>query len=94
MAKNLGIELTDDQLNITRPPHVNGLKKDPSLCLYAIPDGDVKGRVVAILLNDEVSIGRPSGQSSKALKAKGVHAKSGLTPERLKRLRMTVRCCL
>ncbi len=27
VAKNLGIELTDDQLNITPPPDVNGLKK-------------------------------------------------------------------
>ena len=74
VAKNLGIELTDDQLNITSPPDVNGLKKDPSLSLYAIPDGDVKGRVVAILLNDEV---RSADLLAilKALKAKGVHAK-------------------
>lgn len=74
VAKNLGIELTDDQLNITPPPDVNGLKKDPSLSLYAIPDGDVKGRVVAILLNDEV---RSADLLAilKALKAKGVHAK-------------------
>ncbi|XPE23629.1 hypothetical protein ACNKHM_25510 [Shigella sonnei] len=54
MKKILGIELTDDQLNITPPPDVNRLKRIPSLSLYAIPDGDVlKGRVVAILLNDE-----------------------------------------
>ena len=74
VAKNLGIELTDDQLNITPPPDVNGLKKDPSLSLYSIPDGDVKGRVVAILLNDEV---RSADLLAilKALKAKGVHAK-------------------
>ncbi|EOO0477525.1 catalase HPII, partial [Escherichia coli] len=38
------------------------------------PDGDVKGRVVAILLNDEV---RSADLLAilKALKAKGVHAK-------------------
>lgn len=61
-------------MNITPPPNVNGLKKDPSLSLYAIPDGDVKGRVVAILLNDEV---RSADLLAilKALKAKGVHAK-------------------
>ncbi len=42
--------------------------------MYAIPDGDVKGRVVAILLNDEV---RSADLLAilKALKAKGVHAK-------------------
>ncbi|MFP1558966.1 hypothetical protein ACLB1T_29060 [Escherichia coli] len=62
MAKNLGIELTDDQLNITLQD-VNSLKKDPSLSLYAIPDGDVKGRVVAILLNDEVEWANLSGHS-------------------------------
>ncbi|HAH2495793.1 TPA: catalase HPII [Escherichia coli] len=48
------------------PNSINGL--------YAIPDGDVKGRVVAILLNDEV---RSADLLAilKALKAKGVHAK-------------------
>lgn len=29
------------------------MKKDPSLSLYAVPGGSIKGRVVAILLNDK-----------------------------------------
>lgn len=74
VGKNLGIVLSDAQRAITPPADVNGLKKDPSLSLYAIPDGEVKGRVVAVLLND-----RPLAQEMltllQALQAKGVHAK-------------------
>lgn len=74
VADNLGITLTDEQRNAVPPQDVNGLKKDPSLSLYAIPGGDIKGRVVAILLNDST---RASDVLStlKALKSKGVHAK-------------------
>ncbi|EYH83299.1 hydroperoxidase II, partial [Salmonella enterica subsp. enterica serovar Heidelberg str. N4496] len=50
------------------------LKKDPALSLYAVPDGDVKGRVVAILLNDKVNAADLL-TILQALKAKGVHAK-------------------
>ncbi|AJF72801.1 hydroperoxidase [Raoultella ornithinolytica] len=74
VGKNLGIALSDAQRAITPPADVNGLKKDPSLSLYAIPDGEIKGRVVAVLLND-----RPLAQEIltllQALQAKGVHAK-------------------
>jgi catalase len=31
------------------------VKKDPSLSLYAVPGGSIKGRVVAILLNDKTA---------------------------------------
>ncbi|VDR27819.1 Catalase HPII [Raoultella terrigena] len=74
VGKNLGIALSDAQRGITPPADVNGLKKDPSLSLYAIPDGEVKGRVVAVLLND-----RPLAQEMltllQALQAKGVHTR-------------------
>ncbi|MCS5873719.1 hypothetical protein LN650_19170 [Klebsiella pneumoniae subsp. pneumoniae] len=49
VGANLGIELSDDQRNITLPAPVNGVEKDPSLSLYADAEGDVKGRVVAVL---------------------------------------------
>jgi len=74
VAENLGITLSDDQLNIAPPPDVNGLKKDPSLSLYAIPDGEVKGRVVAVLLHDKVSASDVLNVLQ-GLKAKGVHSK-------------------
>lgn len=74
VGKNLGIELTDDQRSITPPPDVNGLKKDPMLSLYAIPSGDVKGRVVAVLLNDR-PVAKELLTLLKSLKAHGVHAK-------------------
>lgn len=74
VADNLGITLTDEQLNAVPPKDVNGLKKDPSLSLYAIPGGDIKGRVVAILLNDSTRASDVLG-ILKALKSKGVHAK-------------------
>ncbi|MFP3373314.1 catalase-related domain-containing protein, partial [Pseudomonas sp. SIMBA_068] len=54
VADNLGLALTDEQLNIQPPAPVNGLTKDDSLSLYAIPDGEIKGRQVALLLSDGV----------------------------------------
>ena len=74
VGKNLGIALTDEQTQIAPPPDVNGLKKDPSLSLYAVPDSDIKGRVVGILLNGKV---KSSDLLTilQALKTKGVHAK-------------------
>ncbi|NDJ57285.1 catalase HPII [Enterobacteriaceae bacterium 4M9] len=74
VAKNLGIELTDEQLNRAPPEAVNGLKKDASLSLYAIPSGTVKGRVVAVLLNDNVRSADLLGVL-KGLKDAGVHVK-------------------
>ncbi|WJD48298.1 MULTISPECIES: catalase HPII [unclassified Enterobacter] len=74
VAHNLGITLTDDQRNIAPPQDVSGLKKDPSLSLYAIPDGTLKGRVVAVLLNDTVSASQLY-TLLQGLQAKGVHAK-------------------
>ncbi len=74
VADNLGITLTDEQRNLTPPPPVSGVSSDPTLSLYAVPDGKVKGRVVAILLNDKT---RASDLLSvlQKLKANGVHAK-------------------
>jgi catalase len=74
VAENLGITLTEEQCNITPPPAVNGVEKDPSLSLYAIPDGDVKGRVVAVLLHDNVRA-QDVLTLLQGLKNKGVHAK-------------------
>ena len=54
VADNLGIALTADQLNTPPAPDVNGLKKDDSLSLYAVPGGEIKGRQVALLLSDGV----------------------------------------
>lgn len=74
VAENLGITLNDEQRKRPAPAAVNGLKKDPTLSLYALPGGSLKGRVVGVLLSD-----KPSAKTLlallKALKAKGVHAK-------------------
>lgn len=74
VAENLGITLTEAQRNIAPPKDVNNLKKDPSLSLYAVPGGDIKGRVVGVLLNDKT---RSSDLLAvlQALKSRGVHAK-------------------
>ncbi|WP_058909793.1 catalase HPII [Entomohabitans teleogrylli] len=74
VADNLGIVLSDQQRNIAPPADVNGLKKDPSLSLYAVAGGSIKGRVVAILLNERT---RASDLMAilQALTAQGVHAK-------------------
>ncbi|WP_421512064.1 catalase HPII [Enterobacter sp. JS8-1] len=74
VADNLGITLTDEQRNAAPPKDVNGLKKDPSLSLYAVPGGSIKGRVVAILLNDKTRASDVQG-IMQALKTQGVHAK-------------------
>ena len=42
VANNLGITLTDEQCHAAPPKDVNGLKKDPSLSLYAVPAGQLK----------------------------------------------------
>ncbi|HDR2890343.1 TPA: catalase HPII [Enterobacter asburiae] len=74
VAEKLGIILNDEQRNTVPPKDVNGLKKDPSLSLYAVPGGSIKGRVVAILLNDKTRASDVLG-IMQALKTKGVHAK-------------------
>ncbi|WP_292992713.1 catalase HPII [Pantoea sp.] len=74
VADNLGIALTDEQLNIQPPAAVNGLTKDDSLSLYAIPDGEIKGRQVALLLSDGVKAADVLA-ILQDLKAEGVHAK-------------------
>ncbi|EGT5184417.1 catalase HPII [Cronobacter sakazakii] len=74
VATNLGITLTEEQMHVAPPKDVNGLKKDPSLSLYAVPGGTVKGRVVAVLLNDHVKSADLLAMLQ-ALKSHGVHAK-------------------
>ncbi|MCT2417158.1 catalase HPII [Pantoea sp. XY16] len=74
VADNLGLALTDEQLNLQPPAAVNGLTKDDSLSLYAIPDGEIKGRQVALLLSDGVKAADVLA-ILQALKAEGVHAK-------------------
>ncbi|KAB1473115.1 catalase HPII [Cronobacter sakazakii] len=74
VANNLGITLTDEQMHVAPSKDVNGLKKDPSLSLYAVPGGSVKGRVVAVLLNDHVKSADLLAMLQ-ALKSHGVHAK-------------------
>ncbi len=74
VAENLGLTLTDEQLAVTPPADVNGLKKDASLSLYAIPGGSVKGRVVGVLLNDKVKAADLL-TLLKGLKSEGIHAK-------------------
>ncbi|CAH6635994.1 catalase HPII [Pseudocitrobacter vendiensis] len=74
VADNLGMTLSDEQQNRRPPADVNGLDKDPTLSLYAIPSGDVKGRVVAVLLNQKTASADVL-TLLKGLKAQGVHAK-------------------
>lgn len=74
VAENLGITLSDEQQNRQPPAGVNGLDKDPTLSLYAIPGGGVKGRVVAVLLNQNTASADVL-TLLKGLKAQGVHAK-------------------
>lgn len=74
VAENLGIELSDEQMHVSPPKDVNGLKKDPSLSLYAVPTGSVKGRVVAILLSVNTKAGDLLA-IVQGLRAQGVHFK-------------------
>ncbi len=74
VAENLGIELSDEQMHVAPPKDVNGLKKDASLSLYAVPTGTVKGRVVAILLSENTKAADILAVVQ-GLKAQGVHAK-------------------
>ncbi|WP_410515403.1 catalase HPII [Pantoea allii] len=74
VAANLGIGLSDEQLNTAAPKDVNGLQKDDSLSLYAIPDGDIKGRQVALLLSEGVKA-EDVLHILQHLKSAGVHTK-------------------
>jgi len=74
VADNLGLALTADQLNIQPPKAVNGLTKDDSLSLYATPDGEIKGRQVALLISDGVKAADVLSIMQE-LKAVGVHTK-------------------
>ncbi|WP_442996189.1 MULTISPECIES: catalase HPII [unclassified Serratia (in: enterobacteria)] len=74
VAVKLGITLSAEVLNTLPPKPVNGLESDPSLSLYALPGGSVKGRIVAILLADHV-LSADVLAILKALKKRGVHAK-------------------
>lgn len=56
VARNLGIELTREQLSRELPKPVCGLEKDPALSLYAKPDGNLKGMRVSLLVADGVSL--------------------------------------
>lgn len=72
VAKNLGIELTSEQLGRELPQPVGGLEKDPSLSLYAKPDGNIKGMRVSLLVADGVSL-ESVEEICDALHDEGVH---------------------
>lgn len=72
VAKNLGIELTKEQLNRELPKPVCGLEKDPTLSLYANPDGNLKGMRVSLLVADGVSL-KSVDEICSALNKEGVH---------------------
>lgn len=72
VANNLGIELTKEQLSRELPKPVCGLEKDPSLSLYAKPDGNIKGMRVSLLTADGVSL-KSVEEICNALHKEGVH---------------------
>ena len=74
VAEQLGITLSSEQLKRQPPDAVNGLKKADSLSLYAVPDGTIKGRQVALLISEGVKAADVLAVL-KHLKAEGVHAK-------------------
>lgn len=74
VAEHLGVTLSDDQMQTVPPKDINGLKKDASLSLYAVPNGNIKGRQVALLVSDGVNAADTLA-IFQALKQHGVHAK-------------------
>lgn len=74
VAENLGITLSDAQMQTAPPKDINGLKKDASLSLYAVPSGTVKGRKVALLISDGVDA-TDTLAILLALKNHGIHAR-------------------
>ncbi|WP_426509623.1 catalase HPII [Serratia proteamaculans] len=71
---NLGIALSEEQRNILPPKPVNGIERDPSLSLYALPGGSVKGRIVAVLVADN-ALSADVLAIMTGLKKRGVHTK-------------------
>jgi len=74
VAANLGITLAAEILKTLPPKPVNGLERDPTLSLYALPGGSVKGRIVAVLLADN-ALAADVLAILKDLKKRGVHTK-------------------
>lgn len=74
VAEHLGMTLSDEQMQTAPPEDINGLKKDASLSLYAVPSGNIKGRKVALLVSDGVNAADTLAIFL-ALKQHGVHAK-------------------
>jgi len=74
VALNLGIALSDELRNTLPPRAVNGVERDPSLSLYALPGGSVKGRIVAVLVAEN-ALSADVLAILKELKKHGVHAK-------------------
>ncbi|WP_045049290.1 catalase HPII [Rouxiella chamberiensis] len=74
VAKNLGIELTQEQLSHPIPDAVSGLDSDEALSLYANKIHPVKSRQVAILVADGVC-GDSVDKIVTELNALGVHTK-------------------
>jgi len=74
VAENLGLTLSEQQLQTAPPKDVNGLKKDASLSLYAVPSGTIKGRKVALLLSNGFNAADTLA-ALQELKNHGVHAK-------------------
>lgn len=74
VAEHLGLTLSDAQMQTAPPRDINGLKKDASLSLYAVPSGNIKGRQVALLISDGVNAADTLAILL-ALKQHGVHAK-------------------
>ncbi|CAK7192716.1 Catalase HPII [Commensalibacter sp. Nvir] len=75
VAKNLGITLTQEQLNRTLPKAVNGLERDKTLSMYGGPLKQVlKSRQVAILAADGVC-GKSVESIKTSLNSLGIHSK-------------------
>ncbi|MTD26128.1 catalase HPII [Erwinia sp. J316] len=74
VAENLGLTLSEEQLQTAPPKDINGLKKDASLSLYAVPSGNIKGRKVALLISDGVDAADTLAILQE-LKNHGVHAR-------------------
>lgn len=74
VAENLGIQLTQEQLQHPLPKAVNGLQKDESLSLYANKEHVLKSRQVAILVANGVC-GDSVQSIKKSLDKLGVHTK-------------------
>ncbi|WP_297405432.1 catalase HPII [uncultured Akkermansia sp.] len=72
VARNLGIELTREQLGRELPRPVCGLEKDPSLSLYAHTDGNLKGLRVSLLAADGISL-KSVKEICDALHEEGIH---------------------